>query len=1329
MTQTEAVPPRTREDLVERARQGWIRRLVDFSRRNNLLYFRDLKRGTFDLTAHDFREMESLMNAGGVLVSRLVPLPPEAGPETEDERAQSLVAIRRRAQENLEERGLLTLFVAHGFATWAQPDPGRALSSAVLLFPAELEQRGRDGRQMTIRITGDAQVNLVLVQALQDLSGVNLDTEALLQPDDEGRIDLPSVFDRLRRACADVPGFAVDPRWVLGNFAFQKMALVRDLQEHGDQLVAHDLIAALAGAVPAREAIRGERRLIDASVIDQLDPGDEFLVMDADSSQQRVVLHVADGQDGVIQGPPGTGKSQVIVNLIASLSAQGKRVLFVAEKRAALDVVLRRLENAGLGHLALDLHGAELSRKQIMARVAAALVKVRESVPPAGDHIHSPFVEHRKRLGAHVARMHTPLPPSGRTVYQLEGELLALRDLQTAVRWRGPDLGRIDAAAERRILDLLVEAGGFGALPLRIDPGPWNGAELATGDDAQQAIAHATALAAGEWQAWRDALSALVAATGLPAPGTLTEARHTISLASRAAELGAAYDFALFAQDLEALRSGLAPANLGWLPALFARAFNGRYRRALKTARALRKTKASGKTLYADVLRAKDLAAEWGAATPEARPVVADVAPMAGAEAAAGPRLDWLDAHFERDLADIPLTDLHALIPGLAADVATPYRLPRLSEIESDIEALGAGAILPELRRLQPPSTGWGRIFAHAYLSSCLEEARRADAAIAGFNGRVHDQNVAEFCRLDRDRLKVAVDRVRRAHAEGAIATMNAYPEQDALIRREAQKKARHLPLRRLLAEAPDVLTALAPCWMASPLSVSQLLDGDQRYFDVVIFDEASQVLPEDAVSSLLRAQRAVVAGDSRQLPPTTFFAAHQDPSDGPADDDEPTEGFESLLDLMGAFLEPWPLQWHYRSRDEKLIAFSNHHIYDDSLITFPGPGGTAPVRHELVAQAPGSPGQEQSVTAEVDRVVELVIAHAEQRPKETLGVIAMGIEHADRVQRAIDQALLLRADLDPFFDQSLFERFFVKNLERVQGDERDAIILTIGYGKDERGRLPYRFGPLNNQGGERRLNVAITRARTRVTVVSSFSHHDMDPGRSAARGVELLRAYLEYAAQGGQSWADGARPEPALDAFKADVRAALEARGLILTPQWGASRYRVDFAVQSPDDEARFLLALETDGPGYRSVPTVRERDRTRQQVLEGLGWTFHRIWTTDWFMRRDAEIDRCLDAFHSAASPAGPEAPTPAPAEGAAPAAPSRSQRPRIGRRGSIDDYAPRELLAMVQWVESDGRLRTDEEIVDELVEELGFSRRGARIEVALRSAVQAYRTRYRS
>jgi len=235
------------------------------------------------------------------------------------------------------------------------------------------------------------------------------------------------------------------------------------------------------------------------------------------------------------------------------------------------------------------------------------------------------------------------------------------------------------------------------------------------------------------------------------------------------------------------------------------------------------------------------------------------------------------------------------------------------------------------------------------------------------------------------------------------------------LVAREAEKKTRHLPLRRVLADAPDVLLALRPCWMASPLAVSQLIPGDRPLFDVVIFDEASQVLPQDAVTSLLRGRQAVVAGDRHQLPPTTFFAA-ADADESDVENDGAVAGFESILDMMSAFLEPaWSLDWHYRSRDEALIAFSNHHIYGDRLVTFPSPGGQPALTHHHVPFAPGA-ANDESASAEVRRVVELVLEHARQHPSDTLGVIAMGIKHASRVEAAVDQARQANAELDDFF-------------------------------------------------------------------------------------------------------------------------------------------------------------------------------------------------------------------------------------------------------------------------------------------------------------------------
>ena len=327
-------------------------------------------------------------------------------------------------------------------------------------------------------------------------------------------------------------------------------------------------------------------------------------------------------------------------------------------------------------------------------------------------------------------------------------------------------------------------------------------------------------------------------------------------------------------------------------------------------------------------------------------------------------------------------------------------------------------------------------------------------------------------------------------------------------------------------------------------------------------------------------------------------------------------------------------LQWHYRSRDERLIAFSNAHIYDRMLTTFPGIGGSRVLRYVPVPWQPGA--DTNSPAPEVDAVVDLILEHARERPEESLGVITMGIRHRDRIEERLRQRLSqdpeLAEELAEFFDESREERFFVKNLERVQGDERDAIILSIGYGKNARGGLPYRFGPLLTEGGERRLNVAVTRAKNRLTLVSSFSSRDMDPERSTAEGVKLLRQYLQYVESDGTNLGDHVLDKPALNPFEVDVRDTLLRHGLKLTAQYGTSGYWIDFAVQHPLQPGRYVLAIECDGATYHSSHSARDRDRLRQEQLERQGWRFHRIWSTEWFHDKDACAEKAIAAYHDA-------------------------------------------------------------------------------------------------
>ena len=750
--------------------------------------------------------------------------------------------------------------------------------------------------------------------------------------------------------------------------------------------------------------------------------------------------------------------------------------------------------------------------------------------------------------------------------------------------------------------------------------------------------------------------------------------------------------------------------------------------------------------LYSEILAAAEQLQRWKARKSDSPPQVPAEFPGHRAEFDSFcVQLETLQNTLGRPLDALSFGDLRTLVCSLASDRTTPYILPKLTSVERALDALGASPLVGELRNSKPVPEKWTAAFDFAWLASTLDAACEQDPELRGFRGQTHSGFVEEFADLDEERIELASARVRRVHGERAVAAMNAHHDQELLIRSETQRSRKHLPLRKLFAQAGDVLTAVCPCWMASPLSVSQLLDGGKRYFDVVAFDEASQVLPEDAVCAILRGEKLVVAGDRNQLPPTTFFAA----SDDDLDSEEETgaaEGFESLLDLANAFLPSNYLDWHYRSRDESLIAFSNHHIYRDRLITFPGPGGTPAISHMLVTQQLGADGEEESCGAEVRRVVELVLEHARTRPLETLGIITMGIKHRDRVQGALDRALQDHTELDEFFDQGKHERYFVKNLESVQGDERDAIIITVGYGKDRAGNLPFRFGPLIPEGGRRRLNVAVTRARQRLTIVSSFSHLDMDLKRvRPGSGVELLRNYLEYAASGGKRLGDATLSAVAPNDFEQDIQDALEARGLRLIPQLGASQYRIDIVAEHPRKPGRYVLAIECDGATYHSSNTARDRDRLRQHQLEALGWRFHRIWSTDWFMHKSEEVERAIKAFGEAVEWAdrvdatgqsaarnggaqhngnGANHNTEGNAQKENRESNGRSSRPLVPQRSTITEYTSNELARLISWVTSDGQLRTDDEVLREMVEVLGFKRRGARIDLRLRQAIEQWR-----
>jgi hypothetical protein len=541
-------------------------------------------------------------------------------------------------------------------------------------------------------------------------------------------------------------------------------------------------------------------------------------------------------------------------------------VLFVAEKRAALQVVLKRLQQVGLDKIAIDLHGADVSSKRVMEQVAAALSTVRQAIPVDCDRMHQQYVERRDRLNRHVESLHRRRKPSEASVYELQGMLLRLQpEVTSDTRWRGPELTKIEKEEPTSIRDLLREVGGLASLFLRSDPSPWNGVRLAHGAAAQQAIDLVARLTSQTWPEFMSCLGALMKEVRFRAPETLKDAQQTYLLLAAVRKTLDLYSSEIFAQNIQGMIRALAPGKTGGLRGIWTWCTSGEYRRARKQALSYRTLgKARGPELFAELTAAEDQRLRWAelssrSSSPQTVPGESDgnrTFELARADLTA---LNSIIPN--KQLDSLPLAVIATYIDALAKDRLTPMKLPKLCEVEQRLEKSGVRKLVEELRKKKTPPEKWVPAFDQSWYSSCLEAAQAEDPEIAGFNGRTHDGYVREFKELDRERIRVAAARVRRTYAERAIAAMNEHKTEEYIIRSEAEKKRRHRPLRALFAEARHVLTAVCPCWMASPLSVSQLLDTT-RCFDFVIFDEASQVLPEDAIPAVMRGSHLVVAGD-----------------------------------------------------------------------------------------------------------------------------------------------------------------------------------------------------------------------------------------------------------------------------------------------------------------------------------------------------------------------------------------------------------------------------------------------------------------------------------
>jgi very-short-patch-repair endonuclease len=563
--------------------------------------------------------------------------------------------------------------------------------------------------------------------------------------------------------------------------------------------------------------------------------------------------------------------------------------------------------------------------------------------------------------------------------------------------------------------------------------------------------------------------------------------------------------------------------------------------------------------------------------------------------------------------------------------------LARFNHATAAMAADGLSFVLPLLGQWAGAAVHLGEFVEYCWHQALMERAFRERPVLANFHARTHDDLVARFRELDRQVLHAARDRVVARHWEGLPRAQSGEGQLGILLR-ETQKKTRHLPIRQLISQAGRAVQALKPVFLMSPMSVAAFLAPDSVQFDLVVFDEASQVQPVDAFGAILRGRQLVVVGDRHQLPPTRFFEriAAAEAEIDEEEEESLTADLESLLGLCTAQqMRECMLRWHYRSRHQSLISTSNRNFYDNRLYIFPSPAPSAPGALGLVfhhvSEGVYDRGNSRKNRIEADRVVDAIYEHIRTNPERTLGVATFSVAQAD----AITDALEARRRDDPtgeeFFNAHPHEPFFIKNLESVQGDERDVILISVGYGRDAAGKLTTNFGPLNGQGGERRLNVLITRARCRCEVFCNFRGAELELSAGTPRGVQVLREFLIYAENGRFPVAESAGAEP-MSPFEEAVRDAITARGWRVDCQVGSAGYFIDLAVEDPASPGAYLLAIECDGATYHRARSARDRDRLRQQVLEGLGWRFHRIWSTDWFMAPERELERVIAAIEQA-------------------------------------------------------------------------------------------------
>jgi very-short-patch-repair endonuclease len=1254
-------------DKVESKLKYWARQLHDMSGRNRLLFWKVTKSSSAIIEKPEFDELfEILVEKGGKV---LAPVPDpkgakslfELGTEKNGDLEEETKTPKRKLKPNeiqtnhsiaalnkvlyhlrytshtiQEEQGFNVLFVTFGMLKWKESPSSDFSMAPLILVPVQIDRESADSPYAIQMAEDDIVVNPVLQTKLTGDFGIEL-------PDITNDITKSQLLEFLERV-SDLVGAHEDWEVVhqatIGAFNFLTLLLIKDFELNKELFKAHPLIQILSGVDGVN--LPEFDKVPDAKELDDLvDPDTVYEIMDADSSQQEAIEAAKRGVSFVLQGPPGTGKSQTIANIIAESLMAGKKVLFVSQKMAALEVVQNRLNQKGLGDFCLEVHSHKMDKREVITRLMRSLSNRRLPTPNQNYRLQRQELKQlRDELNSYVRQLHEPRFELGISLHKAHGHLAKYLDTPQLI-FTLTSLASLSTTQFNKLHSTVRELASYKDIIVKSKQHRWWGykgfnSSLQTREELAVELRR-TAQAIIELH---DRMCVVASTLEMPSPQTVLESIELLDIL-------AWFNPIIFTEALQGAVHRYLKAY-----ASFARYIDFQYWNAALKLRAASKQRTLPKASVVVPLL-KNVQKIYAKLDKDKFSEIEASRTGNDLEGIKHLRQAILDGfkHAEDlfDKSDIPATlqckfdqtpsELANWFIDHSENVSDLVDWTNFNSARKEASDLGLGDFVSKAFEEKIEPSLLEEAFLRRFYLLISEQIVQDRPLLQKFRGSLQSEMIQRFRSLD---LSLIENTPREIQAKllankPQASWIQAGSAETSILRREYNKKRRIMPLRKLFYEISNLLQALKPCLMMSPLTVSQLLDPNLYHFDLVVFDEASQIPPEYAMGAFVRAKQVIVAGDRQQLPPTNFFQTIE--SEEFENENEVFEeaSFESILNSFDSFGFPSKmLNWHYRSKDETLIAYSNYHFYENRLYTFPNsasdgldtglkfiyvPDGVykrgVGARHNLV---------------EARKVAELVHEHLTKTPELSLGIVAFSMSQRRAIEVEIDNLRKNHPEINALFSYDVDEPIFIKNLENVQGDERDVIILSVGYGKDETRKMTMNFGPINREGGARRLNVAVTRARSSLKLVASIEPEDIDLTHSNSVGATLLRNYLEVARDGVKAVYKDERLSSDTEfesPFEQSVYQELARRGIQLKPQVGVSSYRIDFGVVDPEQPGRFLLGLECDGAAYHSAFTARDRDRLRQQILEGLGWKIHRIWSRDWIQNREGEIQSVLAAI----------------------------------------------------------------------------------------------------